>query len=109
MSFQQIRPQTLELGTKQIFFFFFKGFIYLFDRERQRGRGHKQGRGSEGDGEAGSLLKREPHVGLHPRTLRSSQGESRCSIQGPPESHRSEFVSFSESSHCLVLPNMHTL
>jgi len=36
-----------------------------------REREHKQGRGAEGEGEADSPLSREPHVGLHPRTLGS--------------------------------------
>ena len=41
-------------------------FIYLTKRE------HKQGeQQAEGEGEAGSLLTREPDVGLEPRTLGS--------------------------------------
>ena len=45
--------------------FFFKDFTYLCEREpKSRGR-------AEGKGEAGSPLSREPHVGLHPRTLGS--------------------------------------
>ena len=48
--------------------FFLKDFIYLFDTEReitsrQRGRPREE--------EAGSLLSREPDVGLDPRTLGS--------------------------------------
>ena len=39
---------------------FKKGFIYLFERDS-----------TEGEGEAGSLLSREPHVGLYSRSLRS--------------------------------------
>ena len=49
-------------------FFFFKDFIYLFDRERGE---HKQGAGAKGEGEARSPLSREPDMGLDPRTLRS--------------------------------------
>ena len=47
---------------------FFRLFIYLFDRQRwQVGReaGRERGR------EAGSLLSREPDVGLDPKTLGS--------------------------------------
>ena len=32
---------------------------------------HEQEGGAEGEGEAGSQLSREPHVGLDPRTLGS--------------------------------------
>ena len=42
------------------FSFFFKDVIYLFERER---RGKPWGRGAEGEGEAGSLLNREPALG----------------------------------------------
>ena len=53
-------------------FFFFKDFIYLFDRERERERAHKQAeRQAKGEGEEGSPLSREPDVGLDPRTLGS--------------------------------------
>ena len=37
-------------------------FIYLFERE------HKWGAGTEGEGEADSLLSREPDAGLDPGT-----------------------------------------
>ena len=47
-----------------IFLFFFKDFIYLFDRQRSQV-------GREAGKEAGSLLSREPDVGLDPRTPRS--------------------------------------
>ena len=49
-----------------ISFYFLKIlFIYLTDRD------HKQAeRQAEREGEAGSLLSREPDVGLDPRTLR---------------------------------------
>jgi len=40
--------------------------FYLFDTERERE--HKQ---AEREGEAGSLLSKEPDVGLSPRTLGS--------------------------------------
>ena len=46
--------------------FFFKDFIYVFDRERVSE--HEQGRQAEGGGEAGSLLSKEPDVRLNPRT-----------------------------------------
>ena len=48
-------------------FFFFKGFIYLFDRQRSQ-VGREADRERE---EAGSPLSREPNAGLDPRTLRS--------------------------------------
>ena len=48
--------------------FFFKDFIYLFDRERLQ-VGREAGR--EREEEAGSLLSRQLDVGLDPRTLRS--------------------------------------
>ena len=38
-------------------------------REREGARG-----GTEGEGEADSPLKKEPDLGLHPRTLRSGLG-----------------------------------
>jgi len=48
--------------------FFFKDFIYLFDRERE----HKQGEWqAEAEREAGSPPSRETDVGLDPRTLGS--------------------------------------
>ena len=41
-------------------------------RERARERERMSGQvGAEGEGEADSLLSREPNVGLDPRTLRS--------------------------------------
>ena len=53
-----------------IFFIFKKDFIYLFYRERERK--HKQReKQAEGKGEAGSLLNKEPNMGLNPRTLGS--------------------------------------
>ena len=51
------------------------------DRERERDRDRetetereigRASRSGEGEGEADSLLSREPHLGLHPRALRSS-------------------------------------
>jgi len=48
------------------FYFFFKDFIYLFDREHKRGKQQ-----AEGEGEAGSPLGREPDAGLDPGTLGS--------------------------------------
>ena len=48
--------------------YFFKDFMYLFDRQRlQVGREAGRERGKE----AGSPLSREPDVGLDPRTLGS--------------------------------------
>ena len=53
-------------GLKWSFFFFPPSdCIYLFERE------HKWGWEAEGEGEADSLLSREPITGLHPRTPRS--------------------------------------
>ena len=47
-------------------------FIYLTEREGEREREHKQGKQqAEGEREAGSLLSREPDMGLDPRTLGS--------------------------------------
>ena len=51
-------------------FNFLKDFIYLFDRERERERAQAGG-AAETEGEAGSLLSREPDAGLDSRTLRS--------------------------------------
>ena len=48
--------------------FFFKDFIYLYERERMS-RGW--GRGRERESQVDSPLSREPDVGLNPRTLRS--------------------------------------
>ena len=45
---------------------FKKYFVYLFDTERAQ-----VGGGAEGEGEAGSPLSREPHMGLNPRILGS--------------------------------------
>ena len=47
---------------------FLKDFIYLFDREKSQVDGEA---GREREREVGSLLSREPHVGLDPSTLRS--------------------------------------
>ena len=47
--------------------YFFKDFVYLFEKERE----NEQGGGTEGEGEADSSLSREPDTGLDPRTLRS--------------------------------------
>ena len=41
-------------------------FIYLTEYKRAQAGG-----AAEGEGEAGSLLSREPDAGLHPRTLGS--------------------------------------
>jgi len=57
-------------GAYVLFIYFLKRFIYLFGTEREIE--HKQGeQQAEGEGEAGSLLSREPYVGLDPRTLGS--------------------------------------
>ena len=61
---------------------FFKDFIYL-RRERES---------TEGEGEADSLLSREPDMGLDPRTLRS-QPEPKADSQ-PTEPPRGPFESF---------------
>ena len=44
-----------------ILFYFLKDFLYLRERAGK-------GRGVEGEGEADSLLSREPDAGLDPRT-----------------------------------------
>ena len=44
----------------------------MIERERERESSYKQGeKQAEGEGEADSLLRREPDVGLDPRTLGS--------------------------------------
>jgi len=48
------------------YFYFFKDFIYSFDREGTQARGV-----GEGEGEAGFPQSREPDAGLDPRTLGS--------------------------------------
>ena len=43
--------------------------MYLTERERERERKNQQGeQQAEGEGEAGTLARREPDVGLNPRT-----------------------------------------
>ena len=57
--------------VKEYFLKIFKKFIYLRDSERMRVSmgGHEQGGGAEGEGEADSLLSREPDTaGLDSRT-----------------------------------------
>ena len=49
------------MEVKLAYFFFFKGFIYVFDRESWEAQ-------AEEKGEAGFPLNREPHKGLDPRT-----------------------------------------
>ena len=50
--------------------FFFLRFYYLFEREKARESMGRGGQGwAEGEGEAESLLSREPDSGLDPRTL----------------------------------------
>ena len=44
-------------------FFFFKDFIYVFDREKEHNQGERQA-----EGEGGSPLSKEPDEGLDPRT-----------------------------------------
>ena len=49
-------------------FFFLKICIYVLERERESK--HKQWlEGAEGEGEAGSLLSREPDPGLDPEIM----------------------------------------
>jgi len=52
-----------------LFYFLFKDFIYLFDRERHS-EGGNTSRGS-GRGRSRLPAEQEPDVGLDPRTLRS--------------------------------------
>ena len=71
---QEIAPKVWVDQSLTFSFFFFKIlFIYLRWGEREREREHISGggRGTEGKGEAGSMLSREPNVGLDPRTPRS--------------------------------------
>ena len=51
----------------QLSLFFFKVFIYSFDREREK-ECTEAGEAVEGEGEAGSPLSQEPDVGLNPKT-----------------------------------------
>ena len=50
--------------------FFNEDFIYLLIGQRERERAHKQGEG-QAEGEADSLLSKEPDAGLDPSTLGS--------------------------------------
>ena len=52
----------------EYYLFLLKIFIYSFDRESEYKQGEKE---VEGEGEAGSLLSREPDVVLDSRTLGS--------------------------------------
>jgi len=56
-------------GENEKVFFFLKDFIYLFDRDRDS-ESRNTSRGS-GRGRAGFLPRREPDVGLDPKTLGS--------------------------------------
>ena len=55
------------LAISAIYFLIYL-FIYLRERERERA---SAGGKAEAEGEAGSLLSREPKVGLDPKTPRS--------------------------------------
>ena len=72
----RIRPTIGALGHSPVIMcfktcIFFKIlFIYLTERERERDHKYAE-RQAEREEEAGSLLSREPHAGLHPRTLGS--------------------------------------
>jgi len=50
---------------------FFLEILFIYLRERETGTEHEQGKEVEGEGEAHSLLSREPDAGLDPRTLGS--------------------------------------
>ena len=65
--FRSLRPSLIKVISSADFFFK-KDFVYLFDRQRSQ-VGREAGR--EREGEAGSLLSREPHAGLDHRTLGS--------------------------------------
>ena len=57
-----------QLSHPGVYNFFFKDFIYLFDRETASERGNT----SRGSGRGRSRLpEEEPDAGLHPRTLGS--------------------------------------
>ena len=61
-----------------IFFFFFKDFIYLFDRDRDS---HERGNTSRGSGKGRSrLTAEEPDVGLNP-TMPGSRPEPKADAQ----------------------------
>ena len=60
--------------SEELHFYFFnfisQDFMYL----KEWGEGAE----GEGEGEAGSPLSKEPHTGLHPRTLRQEPSLSRA-------------------------------
>jgi len=69
-------------GALPFFLFFFKIlFIYLFVREQESE--HKQGE-QQAEAEAGSLLSKEPDVGLYPRTLGSRPELKADTLPGVP-------------------------
>jgi len=67
LSFSLSNPQNY-IQYVSFFFFFFKDFIYLFDRETVR-EGTQEG--GVGEGEAGFPPSREPDMGRDPRMLGS--------------------------------------
>ena len=64
-----------------VFTFKKKEFIYLLGKEKEG----EQKQGAEVKEEADSLLRTEPAMGLHPRTLRSRPGQKAdTQLTGPP-------------------------
>ena len=64
---------ALIASAKCLMLFFLRFYFYLFDGGGGAGRRENEQAGgeAEGQGEAGSLLIREPDMGLNPMTLRS--------------------------------------
>ena len=58
------------MECKEYFLFIYFKDFYLFTWDRERERAHKQGEG-QAEGEADSLLSKEPDVGLDSRNLGS--------------------------------------
>ena len=82
---------TLRQYLVHLFVFVLKDFIYLFERDREREKEQEWWGRTEGEGEADSLLRREPNVGLDPRTP-GSWPEPKADAQ--PLSHPGGLASF---------------
>ena len=65
------RMLFLSLILLCVFFFKIFKFLLLYERHTERGRDRAEAGEQQERGKAGSLLNREPHTGLDPRTLGS--------------------------------------
>ena len=78
--------------------------LYLRERETE----HKQGTGAKREGEAGSVLSTEPHVGLDPRTLDHDLSQRRA-LNHPGTAYVKHLrkisysISFSKDTHKQIL------